>query len=144
MLYICIKIQTHIPKVSSSYSSLVHLPAAWKDEIGALSPSSNGYTLHWVHLVMNSSSVLNKWRVFWPATVSTQPSIFVSLCAITFSCAAIQFPTVYNLQCHQRPVPLIPCLFGVGAYRYLESVKSVCSGFLLLISYLISHNTSMI
>ena len=34
--------------------------------------------------------------------------------AITFSCAAIHFSTVYNLHCHQRPVPLIPCLHGVG------------------------------
>ena len=33
--------------------------------------------------------------------------------AITFSCAAINFPAVYNLQLHQKPVPLIPCLCGV-------------------------------
>ena len=34
--------------------------------------------------------------------------------AITFSCAAIHFPGIYNLQLHQRPVPLISCLYGVG------------------------------
>ena len=34
--------------------------------------------------------------------------------AITLSCAAIHFSAVYNLQHHQRPVPLIPCLFGAG------------------------------
>ena len=33
--------------------------------------------------------------------------------AITYSCAAIHFPGVNNLQCHQRPVPRIPCLYGV-------------------------------
>ena len=30
--------------------------------------------------------------------------------AITFCCAVIHFPIVYNLQRHQTPVPLIPCL----------------------------------
>ena len=34
--------------------------------------------------------------------------------AITFNCTAIHFPVVYNLQGHQRPVPHIPCLYGVG------------------------------
>ena len=34
--------------------------------------------------------------------------------AITFSCLAINFPTVLNLQHHQRPVPLISGLYGVG------------------------------
>ena len=34
--------------------------------------------------------------------------------AITFSCAAIHFPIVYNLQHHQRSAPFIPCLYGVG------------------------------
>ena len=34
--------------------------------------------------------------------------------AITFGCAAIHLPTVYNLQCHQRPVHLIRCLYGVA------------------------------
>ena len=33
--------------------------------------------------------------------------------AITFSCAVIHFPTMYNLQHHLRPVNLIPCLYGV-------------------------------
>ena len=33
---------------------------------------------------------------------------------ITFSCAAIHFLTVYNLQHHQRPIPVIRCLYGVG------------------------------
>ena len=33
--------------------------------------------------------------------------------AETFNCAAIHFRTVYNLQHHQRPVPPIPCLYGV-------------------------------
>ena len=36
------------------------------------------------------------------------------LTAITFSCAAIIFPTVYNLQHHQWPVSLITSLYGVG------------------------------
>ena len=31
-------------------------------------------------------------------------------------CAAIHFPTLYNLQRHQRPVPFIPCLYGVISY----------------------------
>ena len=34
--------------------------------------------------------------------------------AITFSCATIYFPSVYNLQGHQRSVPLIPSLQNVG------------------------------
>ena len=33
--------------------------------------------------------------------------------AITFSWATIHFPTLYNLQRHQRPVPIMPCLYGV-------------------------------
>ena len=33
---------------------------------------------------------------------------------ITFNCAAIHFPTVYNLRHHQRPFPFIPYLYGVG------------------------------
>ena len=33
--------------------------------------------------------------------------------AITFSCPAIHFPAVYNLQHNQRPVPLIQFLYGV-------------------------------
>ena len=33
--------------------------------------------------------------------------------AITFGCATIHFPTVYNLQCHQRPGPLAT-QYGVG------------------------------
>ena len=34
--------------------------------------------------------------------------------AITFSCAAIHVPTVYNSQHHQRSLSVIPCLYGVG------------------------------
>ena len=34
--------------------------------------------------------------------------------AITFTSAAVNFPAVDKLQCHQRPIPLIPCLYGVG------------------------------
>ena len=34
--------------------------------------------------------------------------------AIIVSCAAIRFPAVENLQHRQRPVPLTPCLYGVG------------------------------
>ena len=34
--------------------------------------------------------------------------------AITFSCAAIHFPAVYNLRRHEKPVPHIPRLCGVG------------------------------
>ena len=33
---------------------------------------------------------------------------------ITFNCAAIHFPTAYNLLHHQRLVPPIPCLCRVG------------------------------
>ena len=33
---------------------------------------------------------------------------------IMFSCAAIHFPGVYNLWYHQRSVPFIWCLYGVG------------------------------
>ena len=34
--------------------------------------------------------------------------------AIAFSCAAIHFPTVYNIQHHQSPVTLMSCLYGVA------------------------------
>ena len=34
--------------------------------------------------------------------------------AVTISWAAIDYPTAYNLQHHQRPVTLIPCGSGVG------------------------------
>ena len=34
--------------------------------------------------------------------------------AITFHRAAIHLLAVYNLQCHQRPVRLIPGLYGWG------------------------------
>ena len=37
-----------------------------------------------------------------------------SHCYDTFSCAAVHFPALYNLQRHQRPVSLIPCLYGVS------------------------------
>ena len=37
----------------------------------------------------------------------------IPVTAITFSCAANHFPAVYNLQRHQRPVPLAPCLYSV-------------------------------
>ena len=33
--------------------------------------------------------------------------------ALTVTCAAIHYPAVYNLQHHQRPVPLIRFLCGV-------------------------------
>ena len=33
--------------------------------------------------------------------------------AITFNCATIHSPAVYNIQRHQRPVPLIQYLDGV-------------------------------
>ena len=36
---------------------------------------------------------------------------------ITFSYAAIHFRAVYHLQNHQRPVPPMPCLYGVGGYK---------------------------
>ena len=51
--------------------------------------------------------------------------VWIPVTGITFSCAAIHDLTVYNLQHHQRPVPLIviPCLFGVGVSKSLESVK---------------------
>ena len=40
--------------------------------------------------------------------------------AIAFSCAAIYFLALYNLQHHHRPAP---CLYGVGGEISLESVK---------------------
>ena len=60
------------------------------------------------------------------------------LTPITLSCDTIHFPAVYNMQSHQKPVPIIPCLNGVGGYRFLESVKSIGLGVLLHISYIIS------
>ena len=33
--------------------------------------------------------------------------VTTAVTAITFGCAAIHFPTVYNLERHQRPVPFI-------------------------------------
>ena len=38
----------------------------------------------------------------------------ILITTVTFSCVAIHFPTVYNLQHHQRSVPLTSCLYGVG------------------------------
>ena len=52
------------------------------------------------------------WLWHWvgnPVDMGTKP-----VTAITFSCAAIHFPAVYNLECHQAPAPLIPCLYSVG------------------------------
>ena len=47
--------------------------------------------------------------------------------AIRRSCAAIHFPTLYNLQHHQRSVPLIviPCLYGVGGKK-IPCVSKKC------------------
>ena len=42
--------------------------------------------------------------------------------AMTSSCAIIPPPPVYNLQRHCRPVPLIPCLYGVSVGSF-ESEK---------------------
>ena len=39
--------------------------------------------------------------------------IYIPVSAIIFSCAAIHFPAVYNLQQHQWSVSLMPCLYGV-------------------------------
>ena len=38
----------------------------------------------------------------------------IPVMAVTFSCAAIHLPAVYNLQRHQRSNPLISCLYSVG------------------------------
>ena len=46
----------------------------------------------------------------------------IQVTALTFSCAAIHFQAVYNLQRYQRPIPLIPSLYSVGGERSLESV----------------------
>ena len=35
--------------------------------------------------------------------------------AITFSCVATHLSAMYNLQHHQRPLSVIPCLYGVGS-----------------------------
>ena len=47
----------------------------------------------------------------------------IPVTAITFSCATIYSHSVYNLQRHQRSVPLIPFLHGVGGKRSIESVN---------------------
>ena len=46
--------------------------------------------------------------------MTLETGVRIPVMAITFSCAEIHFPTVYNLQCYQRLVPLIPCLCGGG------------------------------
>ena len=48
------------------------------------------------------------WEIAQLVTLRTGVRILVT--AIIFSCAAIYFPAVP----HQRPVPLTPCLYGVG------------------------------
>ena len=57
------------------------------------------------------------WGVSWLEHKVGDPGdrVQIPVTAITFSRAAIHFPTVYNLQCHQRPAPLIPCLYGAGS-----------------------------
>ena len=51
-------------------------------------------------------------------TLSTPISLYLSkwgrVTAITFIYAEIHFTDAYNLQHHQRPVPLVPSLYGVG------------------------------
>ena len=59
-----------------------------------------------------------------PGDRSTNP-----VTAITFNGAAIHFHAVYNLQHHQRPVPLTPCLHGIVSRLKIPLVgKSVGSG----------------
>ena len=45
--------------------------------------------------------------------------------AIRFSCAAIHFPAVYNLQYHQRPVPLIPSILYRGQDACCSSSRAL-------------------
>ena len=49
-------------------------------------------------------------RGMWPCGLW----VWIPVLAITFSCTAIHFPAVYNLQHHQTALPLIPGLYGVG------------------------------
>ena len=46
--------------------------------------------------------------------VTLGTGIRISVTAITFSCATIDFTTAHNLQSHHRSVPLITCLYGMG------------------------------
>ena len=47
----------------------------------------------------------------------------IPVTAVTFSWAAIYFSAVYNIQCHQRPAPIILYLYDVGGYGSVEYVK---------------------
>ena len=52
------------------------------------------------------------WLWHWvddPGNRGTNP-----VTSLIFSCVAIYFRAVYNLQRHQRPLPLIQCIYGVG------------------------------
>ena len=77
------------------------------------------------YLVMESQTTCDGWKVLardWPCYSTSLftgrggriGKTWVLVMAITFSCAAIHFPAVYNLQHHQRSVPLKPFLYGVG------------------------------
>ena len=59
------------------------------------------------------------WRVtsvgYRVGYVTMGTGVQIPVMAITFSSAAIHIPAVYNnLECHQRPVRLTPCLYGVA------------------------------
>ena len=47
-----------------------------------------------------------------------------SVTAITFSCAAVHYLAVYNLQCHQRPVPHTYIVWEVKNPCVSQSVDS--------------------
>ena len=49
--------------------------------------------------------------------------------AITFRCAATHFPDAYNLQHHQRPVPFIPCMYGMVGQRFIEWLNMYAHAF---------------
>ena len=66
----------------------------------------------------------------YPGDMATNP-----VTAITFSFAAIHFPIVYNIQHQQRPVPLIPCLYGVGRSREMVKVYALAFSFSSHTSY---------
>ena len=82
---------TRLFKYLNMIHSHLYLCHQWGGEI-AQGDSSVGYGAGLVTLVTGTN----------PAT------------DITFSCAAIPFRAVYNLQHHQRPIPLIPSLYVVG------------------------------
>ena len=72
--------------------------------------------------------MLLSWLRHWVGDPGDRGTNFVT--AITCSCPAIHFPAMYNLQCHERPVPFIPCLCVRLKIPWVS--KSVGLSFLIL------------